>query len=42
VICYFAYGALPHEQVLNQMERFASEVMPAFEGNRTAATALVR
>ncbi|MBM2809676.1 MAG: luciferase [Chloroflexi bacterium] len=45
VICYFAYGALPHERVIQQMERFAAEVMPAFEGNqsaRQAAGALVR
>jgi alkanesulfonate monooxygenase SsuD/methylene tetrahydromethanopterin reductase-like flavin-dependent oxidoreductase (luciferase family) len=31
VICYFSYGALPHLDVVRQMERFAAEVMPAFE-----------
>ena len=30
VICYFSFGAYPHEKVLEQMERFAAEVMPAF------------
>ena len=30
VICYFNFGLLPHAQTLHQMERFASEVMPAF------------
>jgi alkanesulfonate monooxygenase SsuD/methylene tetrahydromethanopterin reductase-like flavin-dependent oxidoreductase (luciferase family) len=36
VICYFAYGALPHTQVLEQMERFAAEVMPAFGSGEPA------
>jgi alkanesulfonate monooxygenase SsuD/methylene tetrahydromethanopterin reductase-like flavin-dependent oxidoreductase (luciferase family) len=30
VICYFSYGAHPHDKVLAQMHRFAAEVMPAF------------
>jgi alkanesulfonate monooxygenase SsuD/methylene tetrahydromethanopterin reductase-like flavin-dependent oxidoreductase (luciferase family) len=31
VICYFNFGLLPHDQTLHQMQRFAAEVMPAFE-----------
>ena len=31
VICYFGFGAHPNDQTLGQMERFAAEVMPAFE-----------
>jgi hypothetical protein len=30
VICYFSFGAYPHQQVLHQLERFAAEVLPAF------------
>lgn len=30
VICYFNFGAHPHDRVIRQMERFAAEVMPAF------------
>ena len=30
VICYFSFGAYPHRQVIHQMERFSSEVLPAF------------
>lgn len=37
VICYFAFGAYPHEQVMHQMERFAAEVMPAFAEAPAAA-----
>jgi alkanesulfonate monooxygenase SsuD/methylene tetrahydromethanopterin reductase-like flavin-dependent oxidoreductase (luciferase family) len=31
VICYFSFGAHPNQQVLGQMERFAAEVLPAFD-----------
>jgi alkanesulfonate monooxygenase SsuD/methylene tetrahydromethanopterin reductase-like flavin-dependent oxidoreductase (luciferase family) len=31
VICYFNFGLLPHAQTLQQMERFAAEVMPAMD-----------
>jgi alkanesulfonate monooxygenase SsuD/methylene tetrahydromethanopterin reductase-like flavin-dependent oxidoreductase (luciferase family) len=37
VICYFSYGALPHGEVLQQMERFSAEVMPAFVDGRVWA-----
>jgi alkanesulfonate monooxygenase SsuD/methylene tetrahydromethanopterin reductase-like flavin-dependent oxidoreductase (luciferase family) len=37
VICYFSYGALPHGEVLQQMERFSAEVMPAFGDGRVWA-----
>ena len=30
VICYFSFGAYPHHEVLDQMERFTCEVIPAF------------
>jgi hypothetical protein len=30
VICYFSFGAYPHRQVLHQMERFSSEILPVF------------
>jgi alkanesulfonate monooxygenase SsuD/methylene tetrahydromethanopterin reductase-like flavin-dependent oxidoreductase (luciferase family) len=30
VICYFSFGAYPHADVLQQMERFGAEVLPAF------------
>jgi len=32
VICYFNFGSLDHASSLYQMERVASEVMPAFRG----------
>ncbi len=32
VICYFNFGSLDHGETLHQMERVASEVMPAFRG----------
>jgi alkanesulfonate monooxygenase SsuD/methylene tetrahydromethanopterin reductase-like flavin-dependent oxidoreductase (luciferase family) len=31
VICYFSFGAHPHDQVIDQMERFSAEVLPAFD-----------
>jgi hypothetical protein len=31
VICYFNFGSLDHATTLTQMERVASEVMPAFK-----------
>jgi alkanesulfonate monooxygenase SsuD/methylene tetrahydromethanopterin reductase-like flavin-dependent oxidoreductase (luciferase family) len=31
VICYFNFGGYPHEATLQQMRRFAAEVMPRFE-----------
>ena len=37
VICYFSYGALSHAETMAQMERFASEVMPAFARPAEAA-----
>jgi len=37
VICYFSYGALPHADVLRQMERFSTDVLPAFADERVAA-----
>ena len=30
VICYFSFGAHPHPEVLQQMERFSAEILPAF------------
>jgi hypothetical protein len=30
VICYFSFGAHPHPAVLQQMERFSAEILPAF------------
>jgi len=37
VICYFNFGLLPHDQTLHQMQRFATEVMPAFKAPTKAA-----
>ena len=39
VICYFSYGALPHAEVLHQMERFSAEVMPTFQAAPAAVSA---
>jgi alkanesulfonate monooxygenase SsuD/methylene tetrahydromethanopterin reductase-like flavin-dependent oxidoreductase (luciferase family) len=38
VICSFAWGTLPHEQILRSMRLFAEEVMPAFSGNAISPT----
>jgi len=35
VILYFNYGRIPHAQVKEQMQRFMTEVAPAFEGNHS-------
>ena len=32
MILYFNVGGKPHEMVLEQMDRFMSQVAPAFEG----------
>ena len=37
VILYFSVGAKPHAMVLDQMERFAADIMPAFAGASAAA-----
>jgi alkanesulfonate monooxygenase SsuD/methylene tetrahydromethanopterin reductase-like flavin-dependent oxidoreductase (luciferase family) len=33
IVCSFAWGTLPHEQVLRSLHLFAREVMPAFSGS---------
>ena len=40
VIMYFSYGAYPHPRVIEQMERVAAEVMPAFHGTAAAREAV--
>jgi alkanesulfonate monooxygenase SsuD/methylene tetrahydromethanopterin reductase-like flavin-dependent oxidoreductase (luciferase family) len=37
VILYFNYGLKPYDMVIEQMDRFAAEIMPAFAGTRLAA-----
>lgn len=39
VICYFNFGAQPHQDTLHQMERFSREVMPAFAPVKAVAAA---
>jgi alkanesulfonate monooxygenase SsuD/methylene tetrahydromethanopterin reductase-like flavin-dependent oxidoreductase (luciferase family) len=39
VILYFNVGLKPHNQVKEEMARFASEVAPAFAGGQTARPA---
>ncbi len=36
VIMYFNYGLKPHNMVIEMMDRFTAEVMPAFEGAKAA------
>jgi alkanesulfonate monooxygenase SsuD/methylene tetrahydromethanopterin reductase-like flavin-dependent oxidoreductase (luciferase family) len=38
VVCSFAWGTTPHEQMLRSMRLFAEEVMPAFSGGVAPAT----
>jgi alkanesulfonate monooxygenase SsuD/methylene tetrahydromethanopterin reductase-like flavin-dependent oxidoreductase (luciferase family) len=37
VILYFNYGLKPYDMVIEQMDRFAAEIMPEFAGARLAA-----
>jgi alkanesulfonate monooxygenase SsuD/methylene tetrahydromethanopterin reductase-like flavin-dependent oxidoreductase (luciferase family) len=37
VILYFNYGLKPYDMVIEQMDRFAAEIMPEFGGARLAA-----